>query len=747
MESENKKLGNDLKGKDEFINKLKEDHKKEVEILNSGSNEGKQMFDQLIAEKNQVIDKLTKELEIHKAQIENITMIKEKAEKDIVEKDKTIEKILEVHGKERESFTEQITNMENEKKKFEEIITEKEQIINKINEDRRKEIEALSLGTSQKLDQILEEKSSEISKLIKDMEDLKSNCESSKKILEAKLLEKDEIIKNYEKEIEDLKQQINKLEDTIKTLEQNIIEKDDAIGKQIEDSKKTTIEPAAGKKEEEIKKITQALSEKDKTIEKLIEMHTIENESFNEQITKLEELKTQNEQIIASKNKLIEDDKNEIEKLNKLLKSSGDNSNQAIAKLNDDNQKKLQKITQDYKVVEIAKQKSDQMIQEKIQNLTKLTNQYKELEKTNKKLEQNISKTETNYKKELANSEATKHKLEKAIAEHKKENDKLSHTITDSKKEIDKLTHQVSEQKKELDKLKKEHIDLQSTLSKSSGTDQQQKALMELVKKKDNEIAELKEAELLSITESKKQLAMMIEQNVVLEETHKGDVAQLNKTIEELSEKNKVLETQLLSQGSIAGKNISIDSLKELKSLITGFHNELIALSQSLQNNPSKSLIEKFLEQLKFVSTKIPSNNGNCANLNDHIKTIKELRYICKTFSNVEKEHINNYNNKLKKLQELTIIKNELSDPKIAKDSSKQKTVITKHLQNFPYLKTFNPKNDVKFLFPCMLKIAEIKLERNAKYQAELKNAESRFNIISKDVTVYEKKMADMQKT
>ena len=130
----------------------------------------------------------------------------------------------------------------------------------------------------------------------------------------------------------------------------------------------------------------------------------------------------------------------------------------------------------------------------------------------------------------------------------------------------------------------------------------------------------------------------------------------------------------------------------------------------------------------------------------ERVKYLREILYLCKTFSAAEKERMSSCKTKTDKLNAFIAILNEIADPKVAKDASKLRAAATKHIAHFPYLKAFDLKNDIKFIATCMAKVVEHKSVKAKRYQDEYESASMRLGIADQSFKSYDKKLVELQK-
>eukprot|EP00826_Nyctotherus_ovalis_P028552 TRINITY_DN22543_c0_g2_i1.p1 TRINITY_DN22543_c0_g2~~TRINITY_DN22543_c0_g2_i1.p1 ORF type:complete len:215 (-),score=51.15 TRINITY_DN22543_c0_g2_i1:175-819(-) len=186
-------------------------------------------------------------------------------------------------------------------------------------------------------------------------------------------------------------------------------------------------------------------------------------------------------------------------------------------------------------------------------------------------------------------------------------------------------------------------------------------------------------------------------------------------------------------------KCIGIAHLKTFLILVHTFRKEIIAFAENLRPDALKAAVEEVRVRVKEALLKSPRADDG-VNADGRAKLVREILFLAKTFRPVEKERVNVFAGKSKQLEILVEAKDRLTDPKIVKNASKQKDVVDRYVEQFPYLKIFSSKNDVKFLVPCMIKIIEAKLAKSKKYQDGAKSSVARLGIIEKAITNYDKK-------
>jgi len=608
----------------------------------------------------------------------------------------------------------------------EQAIKENEQINGehkKVTEELRAEIDLLNNKLVEKNNGAKRTVSETKQELEKDIEPLKEqiiNLEILNKKLEDNL--KEEILKlknTHNQEIENIRKEkdriINERQAIIEQQRENHKLELNKLTEKLSTytNEKKVLEDSFRKKESEIAK----LEEKNKTI-----LTQTNNEKEVEEVKKLKELhekeitdlKQELEQKVLEKNKVQEELNKKVNKLNE----ENTNLKKELITDKEGDKKTIQKLTQDFNNTETERQKLEVLLQEKAQSISKLNSQISELEKLN-------AKSEGNYKKEFNNWETRKVKLEKTIIDQKKD---ISQTITEHKKEVDKLNKQLSELRKEIEKNK------------------------EIIKKKDVEIEIVKEEKEANTREANKQMEALTEQISILDEMYNNVKTKSSRTIAELTDK-------LESQTNSNKKTLDLSQLKKLKAILRSSIEEFAAITEGLKSGTSKAAIEKMCGQLREIVLKTPNSSFGSTSTSvsetapkeekkadEKIKLIREILYLCKTFVPVEKERIAMYEAKIKQIDTLTMAKDELKDPKIQKNINSQMVIVTKHLTEFKSLVTSNMKNDIRFLIPCMLKAAELKIAKLKKYQEDSKGCTARLGIAEKDIKIYEKRLAELQK-
>eukprot|EP01022_Parablepharisma_sp_SALTPOND_P017155 TRINITY_DN267_c0_g1_i2.p1 TRINITY_DN267_c0_g1~~TRINITY_DN267_c0_g1_i2.p1 ORF type:complete len:2281 (+),score=582.20 TRINITY_DN267_c0_g1_i2:3962-10804(+) len=678
---------------------------------------------------------------------------KRELEKAINEKEQALVKLVKEHNQETKDCKEKLVTLETEKQNLQTILTEKEQSLQKLKEKTEKTLS----DKDQSVAKMEEEHKKELNHLKKQLADLESSSQS----LSEKSTEQNQALANL---AEDQKKEIEKLTQQLKDLEA---------------AKQAVVLEFNGK-----------LTEKESAIIKQKEEHDKITEKFNQQLAETGLLKQSLEQALYEKEKsmarVIEEHKQEVAKLKQQLASLETEKHQlaqATSTTAAEKDQALTKLAEEYKAklkaTEASTQKLEQTLSEKEQTLAKLAADHKkETEKLNKQIkdaddskkkvqekEQVLAKSLEDYKKQIANYEAVKQKLEKHVndkaAENKKEVEKLTHKISEQNKEIQKL----SEHKKELDNaiktVKEKENEIRSLSDKLIIAEKEHKTLGENIMKKEEEIKLLKETEKLSAEEYRNQLTMMVDQISATQGEYDKYKAESMKTISELTNKAQLLETQLKTSTQThtsEKKGVEISQLQKLQTAVRLLRKEIIGISEELKTAPSQQSLPKALQQLREIiaknakalpvtapSTPQSKTEQKPAGPDERVKFVREIMYLCKTSSQIEKSRIEFYKSKMEKLEGMIGVMNELIDPKVAKDLSKLKTVAAKHVLHFPYLKSFDIKNDIKYLAACMIKVVEHKAVKTKKYQEEHQNATMRLGIADQNFKKYEKKLAELQ--
>jgi DNA repair protein SbcC/Rad50 len=380
------------------------------EIINERTKEKEERKNKLNLSENQK-NEISSNLGKNEIEFKNIEHAEEKF--NLVSKE--IEKIGEVE--EYEKIKEKIDKNENEIKKIEKevwetdvLITKNKEEIQKISECKKRieEIDKDMVSLKGIIKREIEEKKSELENNIEWLATIKNIIKENKKSIEMlknenlgarcpvcetelseekkkiMIIDKEEIIKNSEKELKEANEKIERLRNEIKRGEEGIINRE-----KYQKEKEELNEKLANSKitEEKIKEIELILNELKNKKEKLNEDKKMFNSKIDKAIKKkeleikIEELKKiiKNKEKVTEVSKELNEKKNKIEnEINELKRELEERDNKLYIMKNE-----IEKVKKDLELQKIIKEKKLK-INELENNIEKINFNEQELEKMNK---------------------------------------------------------------------------------------------------------------------------------------------------------------------------------------------------------------------------------------------------------------------------------------------------------------------------------------------------------------------------
>jgi DNA repair protein SbcC/Rad50 len=380
------------------------------EIINERTKEKEERKNKLNLSENQK-NEISSNLGKNEIEFKNIEQAEEKF--NLVSKE--IEKIGEVE--EYEKIKEKIDKNENEIKKIEKevwetdvLITKNKEEIQKISECKKRieEIDKDMVSLKGIIKREIEEKKSELENNIEWLATIKNIIKENKKSIEMlknenlgarcpvcetelseekkkiMIIDKEEIIKNSEKELKEANEKIERLRNEIKRGEEGIINRE-----KYQKEKEELNEKLANSKitEEKIKEIELILNELKNKKEKLNEDKKTFNSKIDKAIKKkeleikIEELKKiiKNKEKVTEVSKELNEKKNKIEnEINELKRELEERDNKLYIMKNE-----IEKVKKDLELQKIIKEKKLK-INELENNIEKINFNEEELEKMNK---------------------------------------------------------------------------------------------------------------------------------------------------------------------------------------------------------------------------------------------------------------------------------------------------------------------------------------------------------------------------
>ncbi len=634
--------------------------------------------------------------------------------------------------------------------------------------------------TKKKLEVEVKEKAMAETKLRSDV----ALAEESLKKLEATLKEKELALATADSKLKSAAQSIVVSEESRVKLEASM--------KELEQSASAKLKSVITLSEESTKRLEAALAEKEQVQTKL----TISEETrkklegaIKERETALSQLRDQ-ESKKAVEGSAAQQAQTQLRHSIQLLESGIREKEATVAAL-ETAKKSLESLVQKLSA-DLDKAKHDEAATKK-----KLDDATKENEVARKKLEESaceLAKLMDAAKKE---AEAARKRLEEALKEreqtvanlqeqHKKTLAELQQT---HKAEAENMRHTLDELANKDALEQKELVSLHAAIKRGEviarqGLETHQLEVNEYKKQMEETVGQM--AKLQGEYESgKKALAeartlgerLAKEAEALKAEIKSGETlcGKLKAEVAEMAGKNRVLEDQIAKQKTApstprhSDSTISVKAsptkLKKMLETLQIIRQEVSditgALTQGTQQTAGamRTLREGIAKKLaaamaapraveRHDSKEIAkSATPTVAGHDDRIKYLREILYLCKTFSAAEKERMSLFKGKVEKLNLMVNIHNEIMDPKVSKDLNKLRTVIMKHIGSFPYLKTFDLKADIKFVVACISKVVEHKTQMHGKrYQAEYESASTRLGIAEQSFKSHDKKLAELQK-
>lgn len=562
----------------------------------------------------------TKETEI-KTLNDTITTLKEKIATLEAEK-----------AKDKESYDKDKANLEKQLQEAKDSIATKETELNAIKEELKtanNDLAAEKAKTSGLTEQV-KAKDEMITKLNKDIEELKAQLAKAKDGNTTVIKEKETIIKEKEATIEKLTSEKAELEKQLAAEKA----KNELLGKQIADLNKK-----ADKAAEDLNKANAKISD----LEKQLAVEQEKNKNLTEQLNKIttdlenktKEVETLNETVTGLKEQLAKitaeqaKDKEAYEKAKAELQEKLDKANQDLA----DKNTELDKIKAD------LEQAKKDLADEKAKNagLTGKTKAQEEkiagLEAQLKALQDKLDKADTDLKaandkiaeleKELAakdadnkNLTAQVEKLGKDLETKTAEVKTLTDKVTELEKQVSEKTAKGEADAKEIERLKAELEDLKNKLQ--SNSDEADKLSKEIVTLK--ETVKTLEGEKTELTNNVTRLEKEVKELKEKLETANNKILKLTKENTTLAEKLKNKEEE---NKKLAEQNEALTKAKETLAKEKEEINRKLtqAESEKTQLTNEKANLQKELDELKKKLDACPADATNQINkLKDEIK-------------------------------------------------------------------------------------------------------------------------------
>lgn len=562
----------------------------------------------------------TKETEI-KTLNDTITTLKEKIATLEAEK-----------AKDKESYDKDKANLEKQLQEAKDSIATKETELNAIKEELKtanNDLAAEKAKTSGLTEQV-KAKDEMITKLNKDIEELKAQLAKAKDGNTTVIKEKETIIKEKEATIEKLTSEKAELEKQLAAEKA----KNELLGKQIADLNKK-----ADKAAEDLNKANAKISD----LEKQLAVEQEKNKNLTEQLNKIttdlenktKEVETLNETVTGLKEQLAKitaeqaKDKEAYEKAKAELQEKLDKANQDLA----DKNTELDKIKAD------LEQAKKDLADEKAKNagLTGKTKAQEEkiagLEAQLKALQDKLDKADTDLKaandkiaelkKELAakdadnkNLTAQVEKLGKDLETKTAEVKTLTDKVTELEKQVSEKTAKGEADAKEIERLKAELEDLKNKLqSKSDEADKLSKEIVTL-----KETVKTLEGEKTELTNNVTRLEKEVKELKEKLETANNKILKLTKENTNLAEKLKNKEEE---NKKLAEQNEALTKAKETLAKEKEEINRKLtqAESEKTQLTNEKANLQKELDELKKKLDACPADATDQINkLKDEIK-------------------------------------------------------------------------------------------------------------------------------
>lgn len=681
-----------VKGKDAEITKLLEKIgglETKIETLTKENTDLKEK----LATANQEILNLKSKVADLEGQVKDLTEKLNTKETEIKTLNNTITTLKEQiatleteKAKDKEAYDKDKANLEGKLQEAKDSLTAKETELKEIKEELKVANDSLATEKAKTsgLTEQVKAKDEMITKLNKDIEDLKAQLAKAKEGNTTVIKEKETIIKEKEAIIEKLTSEKTELEKQLAAEKA----KNEMLEKQI-----TDLNTKADKAAEDLNKANAKISE----LEKQLAVEQEKNKNLTEQLNKIttdlenktKEVETLNETVTGLKEQLAKitaeqaKDKEAYEKAKAELQEKLDKANQELTNKNtelDNINKELEQAKKDLAAEQIKnagleadnKAKADKIagLEEQLKALQgKLDKADTDLKAANEKikeLEKELAAKDADNKNLTAQVEKLGKDLETKTAEVKTLTDK----VTELEKQVSEKTAKGEADAKEIERLKAELEDLKNKLqSKSDEADKLSKEIVTLketvktlegrnteltnnVTRLEKEVTTLKE----TIKTSTEKITELEKENAGL----KADNKNLTDKVTELDEQNKALtkekENLTKEKEEINKKLTQAESEKtQLTNEKANLQKELDELKKKLDACPADATdqINKLKDEIKQKENQITDKDTQIAGLNTRLNELysqlsaanKQIVELIEKLNNVpsqprEKEYI-----------------------------------------------------------------------------------------------------------